>query len=57
MRLEVRCRRCGQAFEPDRRAIVVGRWRLCPTCQEPPPIGGVLAVNDVVVNRWTKEAA
>ena len=57
MRLEVRCRRCGRAFEPDRRTIVLGRWRLCPNCQEPPPTGGVLAVNDVVVHRWTTEAA
>ncbi len=40
MRLEVRCRRCGRMFEPDRRAIVLGRWRPCPACQDPPPTGG-----------------
>ncbi len=42
MRIEVRCRRCGRVFEPDRRAIAHGRWRLCPTCQDPPPTGGVV---------------
>ena len=31
------CRRCGQEFEPDRRAIVAGSWRLCPACQPQPP--------------------
>jgi hypothetical protein len=28
------CRRCGIRFEPDRRAIVFGPWRLCPDCFE-----------------------
>ncbi len=28
------CRRCYQEYEPDRRAIVAGVWRLCPTCRE-----------------------
>ncbi len=41
MRIEVRCRRCGRAFEPDRRAIVLGRWRIYPDCQDLLPTGGV----------------
>ncbi len=57
MMLQTRCTWCGRLFDLDRAAIVRGRWRLCPDCQEPPPTGGVLAVNDVVVPQWTKEAA
>ena len=30
------CRHCGREFEPDRRAIVAGSWRLCPACQPQP---------------------
>jgi hypothetical protein len=29
----VRCRRCHVEFEPDRRAIVSGSWRLCESCR------------------------
>ena len=28
------CRRCGTEFEPDRRAIVTGAWRVCPDCRD-----------------------
>ena len=31
------CRRCGAEFTADRRAIVSGAWRLCPTCRDEPP--------------------
>jgi uncharacterized OB-fold protein len=27
------CRACGREYEPDRRAIVAGAWRLCPDCR------------------------
>ncbi len=57
MRLEVRCRRCGRAFEPDRRAIVLGRWRLCPACQDPPPTGGVPAADPPLRGHALPEAA
>jgi hypothetical protein len=29
----VTCRRCGQEFVPDKRAILRSAWRLCPVCQ------------------------
>ena len=32
MTIEVECRRCGERFIPDRRAIVRGTWRYCPVC-------------------------
>ena len=57
MKLEVRCRRCGRAFEPDRRAIVLGRWRLCPECQDTPPAGGVPVADMVAGRLMTKEVA
>jgi hypothetical protein len=36
MTVVVSCRQCGRGFEPDRRAIVAGSWRLCPACQPQP---------------------
>jgi hypothetical protein len=35
--IETVCRKCGNAFEPDRRAIVGGVWRLCPSCRDDDP--------------------
>jgi len=40
MSVIVVCRRCGREFAPDRRAILAGRWRLCPACRDPEPPGG-----------------
>lgn len=57
MKLEVRCRRCGRAFEPDRKAIMLGRWRLCPDCQDPTPTGGVPAEDSPFRGSILPEAA
>ena len=35
--VEVTCPRCGVAFEPDRRAILAGTWRVCPDCRDGAP--------------------
>jgi len=37
MPIETTCRRCGAGFEPDRRAIAAGVWRLCPACRDGDP--------------------
>ncbi len=43
----IRCRRCGALFVPDRAAMLVRCWRLCPRCRGPiPPSGGIPAVDD-----------
>jgi hypothetical protein len=36
MTVVVPCRACGKEYEPDRRAIVAGSWRLCPACAPKP---------------------
>jgi hypothetical protein len=45
MAVEVSCRRCGESFDADRRAILAGPavWRLCPACRHPNPPGGLAA--------------
>ncbi len=57
MKLEIRCRRCGRIFEPDRRAIVLGRWRRCPGCQDPDPTGGVPVADMMAGRLMTEEVA
>jgi hypothetical protein len=34
MSILITCRRCGTEFEPGRKAIIAGAWRLCPDCRD-----------------------
>ena len=44
------CRRCAVEFEPDRRAVVSGAWRLCPACQDVGTAADVLPIVGEISN-------
>ncbi|MDP9356365.1 MAG: hypothetical protein M3R02_13980 [Chloroflexota bacterium] len=58
MSIVIRCRRCGREFVADRRAILAGRWSLCPACRGPlPPTSGVPATDEGLLFPCPPEAA
>jgi hypothetical protein len=52
----IHCRRCGALFVPDRAAILVRLWRLCPRCRGPLPPSGVPVIDGTFIRPTSSEA-